>query len=106
MCGISFIYSESKSSEEQQEKVKASLGAMEHRGPDDSGFWQSEGVAIGHRRLSIIDISGSKQPLTGMDGRFVLTYNGEFIIIRNYEQDLKTTGLFRPMVILKCSWQV
>jgi len=55
-------------------------GALAHRGPDDQGCWvDSEiGVGLGHRRLSIVDLSPhGHQPMQSADGRFVLTYNGE-----------------------------
>ncbi len=55
---------------------------LQHRGPDASGFW-SEGVAgFGHRRLSIIDVEGSPQPMISTGGRYVIVFNGEII---NYE---------------------
>ncbi|HEY0164325.1 MAG TPA: hypothetical protein VGB39_03010, partial [Sphingomicrobium sp.] len=51
-----------------------------HRGPDDSGVWidQEAGVGLGHRRLSIVDLSPlGHQPMVSNDGRWVLNYNGE-----------------------------
>lgn len=55
---------------------------LSHRGPDDSGGWVGEDVVLGHRRLSILDLSAAgRQPMAGGSGRFVVTYNGE---IYNY----------------------
>lgn len=54
--------------------------SVTHRGPDDAGFWfdESNGVAIGHRRLAVIDLSvAGHQPMRSADARWVLTYNGE-----------------------------
>ena len=57
------------------------LAAMDtslvHRGPDDSGVFTAPGVAIGNRRLSIIDIAGGHQPFVSDDGRIALVQNGE-----------------------------
>ncbi len=68
-----------------EENVKKMSSAISHRGPDDSGVWLDEGVALAHQRLAIIDISGGKQPMTSASGRWVLVFNGE---IYNF-QDLK-----------------
>jgi len=57
---------------------------MAHRGPDDFGFWQGDGVALLHWRLSVIDLSpAGHQPMVSLDGRFVICYNGE---VYNYQQ--------------------
>lgn len=56
------------------------MDTLQHRGPDDLGVWMDAeaGVALGHRRLSVIDLSDTgKQPMRSACGRFVLTYNGE-----------------------------
>ena len=53
---------------------------LTHRGPDANGVWadEAQGVAFGHRRLSIIDLSSAgAQPMVSASGRYVLTYNGE-----------------------------
>ncbi len=74
-----------------------------HRGPDDAGFYQSElhwqppleprpGVALGHRRLSIIDVAGSHQPLANEDGTIRLIFNGEIYNYRELRRRLEGTG--------------
>ena len=54
--------------------------AIEHRGPDGEGHWIGESIGLGHRRLSIIDLSpAGHQPMISSDHRYVLTYNGEIL---------------------------
>lgn len=66
---------------------RAALASMTHclahRGPDGHGFWLADAVGFAHTRLSIIDLSGSKQPMHSADARWALTFNGE---IFNYRQ--------------------
>jgi asparagine synthase (glutamine-hydrolysing) len=54
-----------------------------HRGPDDHGYFIDRGVGLGHRRLSIIDLSGGKQPIFNEDESIVTVFNGE---IYNYAE--------------------
>ena len=83
MCGI-FGTVNYRISEEQG---MACLNEMIHRGPDGFGIWQEGGVTLGHRRLSILDLSeNGRQPMSYADGRYQITFNGEiynFIEIRN-----------------------
>ncbi|RYE57547.1 MAG: asparagine synthase (glutamine-hydrolyzing), partial [Rhizobiaceae bacterium] len=58
--------------------IERMTSRLEHRGPDDGGVWYEDGIALGHRRLSIVDLSQSgHQPMLSKDGRFVLVFNGE-----------------------------
>ncbi len=54
-----------------------------HRGPDDSGVWADGSIGFGHRRLSIIDVGGSPQPMVSADGRHHITFNGEIFNYRD-----------------------
>jgi len=69
--------------------------AMVHRGPDDSGVWAdaSAGIALSHRRLSILDLSPlGHQPMTSADGRYVLAYNGEVYNFAELRVELEALG--------------
>lgn len=80
MCGIAGVYSSNQSAAESKFIVKNMLKSIEHRGPDASGIVQRDNVALGHNRLSIIDLSHeSNQPFEY--NNLILTYNGE---IYNY----------------------
>jgi asparagine synthase (glutamine-hydrolysing) len=82
MCGIAgYLHAASSlGADEMALRVKRMTDAIAHRGPDDSGVWTDEtaGIGLGHRRLSIIDISPlGHQPMHSADARYVITYNGE-----------------------------
>ncbi len=62
-------------------------GRLSHRGPDDEGVWQEGPVALGHRRLSIIDLSAAgHQPMISVCGRYVMVFNGEVYNFRELRQ--------------------
>jgi asparagine synthase (glutamine-hydrolysing) len=81
MCGITgFIKRSGSAKEVLNQSVQAMAAQLTHRGPDDSGSWADPkaGLALGHRRLSIIDLSAAgHQPMVSASGRFVLAFNGE-----------------------------
>jgi len=78
MCGISGFISEKFSAEQMRSVVQKMNGDLAHRGPDNEGLWQTGSVCLGHRRLSIIDLSPeSNQPFFSGDQRYVIVYNGE-----------------------------
>lgn len=66
--------------------------AMVHRGPDGAGVWTAPGVGLGHRRLSIIDLEGSPQPMHSADGRAVIVFNGEIYNYRELRKELADAG--------------
>jgi asparagine synthase (glutamine-hydrolysing) len=69
---------------------------LAHRGPDDAGLWvdQAAGVALGHRRLAVVDLSPTgSQPMTSRDGRYVVTFNGELYNHRELRGDLLRHGV-------------
>jgi len=81
MCGVNGIISNKKDKQERLLKMNA---AMQHRGPDDDGMYIDEQVALGHRRLMIIDLSSAgHQPMTTPDGRYTIVFNGE---VYNYQE--------------------
>jgi asparagine synthase (glutamine-hydrolysing) len=80
MCGICGVLSRSHSLAIDEETVARMCARLVHRGPDGQGIWSdpAQGVAFGHRRLSIIDLSqAGAQPMSNEDGSVMLTYNGE-----------------------------
>src|SRR5689334_10342391 len=81
MCGIygSFL----KEGASPQEALAAAQKRLRHRGPDETGLFREESLALGHARLSIIDLSTGQQPMQSSDGRYVIVFNGE---IYNFQE--------------------
>lgn len=79
MCGVAgFLISNINSMGQLEEIVTNMVLNIAHRGPDDAGAWAEMGVALGHRRLSVIDLSeAGHQPMESGSGRFVIAFNGE-----------------------------
>jgi asparagine synthase (glutamine-hydrolysing) len=97
MCGIGGLLDVrgSLDSTELVRVARAMVAPLHHRGPDDGGVWASaaHGVALAHRRLSIIDLSpAGHQPMVSADGRWVLTLNGEIYNFRDLRAELETGG--------------
>ena len=66
---------------------------IKHRGPDGEGHWLEGNIGLGHRRLSIIDLSPfGHQPMISEDRRYVLSYNGEIYNFRELRKDLESKG--------------
>jgi asparagine synthase (glutamine-hydrolysing) len=75
--------------------VRSMMHRLSHRGPDDEGLFLDPGVGLGHRRLSIIDLSeAGRQPFTSNDGRHILIFNGEIYNYIELRQELKGTYEF------------
>jgi asparagine synthase (glutamine-hydrolysing) len=81
MCGIAGIFSKSSITDSDKQILKQMADVMMHRGPDGEGFYFDSAIGLAHRRLSIIDLEGGKQPLSNEDGTVWITFNGE---IYNY----------------------
>jgi asparagine synthase (glutamine-hydrolysing) len=75
-----------------EHEIRAMCGAMVHRGPDDEGIYLGDGVAIGMRRLSIIDLSNGHQPVSNEDGSVWIVFNGEIYNYQELRRDLITRG--------------
>jgi asparagine synthase (glutamine-hydrolysing) len=92
MCGICGIVSARRI---DAAVLRAMSGAIAHRGPDDEGQWidREAGVGLGHRRLSIVDLSPlGHQPMESADGRWVLSYNGEIYNHLAIRTELEAAG--------------
>ena len=96
MCGIAGIWDPTADAERLARRTLAATTLLAHRGPDGDGVWTdaAAGLAFGHRRLAIIDLSpGGRQPMAAADGRLVVTYNGEIYNHRALRAELEADGI-------------
>lgn len=91
MCGIAGILS-TDASPPAIDAVAAMLSVLEHRGPDGSGIYRDEQVALGHTRLAIIDLAGGAQPMSNPDETIWVTFNGEIFNHVELRQELTALG--------------
>ena len=96
MCGITgFLCNGSLRKEDSRSVLQHMTDAIRHRGPDADGLWQSADgrVNLGHRRLSILDLSPTgAQPMASPDGRYVLIFNGEIYNFSELRAELEAAG--------------
>ena len=95
MCGFVGFIGPSGLNMTREAAVRRMCDAIRHRGPDDSGIWVDNafGIALGHRRLSIIDLSpAGHQPMLSASGRFVIAFNGEIYNFKTIRDELTQAG--------------
>jgi asparagine synthase (glutamine-hydrolysing) len=93
VCGIAGFAGVPPGAERETEgRVRAMCQAIRHRGPDGEGYFTGEGVALGMRRLSIIDLSGGQQPIASEDGQVQVVFNGEIYNHRTLRDQLTRAG--------------
>ncbi|MBE5806511.1 MAG: asparagine synthase (glutamine-hydrolyzing) [Clostridiales bacterium] len=91
MCGfVGFV--DKLNIEEKQKSIKLMADRIIHRGPDAEGYFTDEDVALGHRRLSIIDLSNGIQPMYNEDKSIVVVFNGEIYNYKDIKKDLENKG--------------
>jgi len=91
VCGLAgFLQTGGGDQARMQAMAQAMADTLSHRGPDDSDAWSEDACALGHRRLSVIDLSPhGRQPMLSHDGRWAIVYNGEFYNYRQLRADLE-----------------
>ena len=93
MCGIAGIgAADPRRTPLEPEALRAMTAAIEHRGPDEDGHLLEPGVALGMRRLSVIDPAGSPQPVASEDGEVSAVFNGEIYNFRELREELRGRG--------------
>jgi asparagine synthase (glutamine-hydrolysing) len=98
MCGICGIMHSDRNNPVDEATVERMNRALEHRGPDDSGSWNGNHVALAMRRLSVIDLFRGRQPIANEDRSVVLVYNGEVYNFQELREKLETHGhVFRTL---------
>ncbi len=89
MCGINGILTKRGKKDENLKNIKKMNKMIVHRGPNAEGVFSSDLVALGHRRLSIIDLEGGNQPIYNEDGKIMIVYNGELYNYKELKEELK-----------------
>src|SRR5258706_16404145 len=94
MCGIAGFIDRSCASEELHERLGRMLGLIAHRGPDGEGRYVNPqyGLALGMRRLSIIDLAGGGQPIWNEDRTIGVVFNGEIYNYAEQQRELEARG--------------
>jgi len=95
MCGLVFLHDARGRAAELERRVQSGNAALHHRGPDEGGDVVVGSAALGSRRLSIIDIAGSHQPMSDAQGRYWLAYNGEIYNYRRLREEFSGRWSFR-----------
>ena len=96
MCGVAGFLFTHQETDDPRDIVLRMAESLRHRGPDDGGSWVDEtaGVALGHRRLSVIDLSADgRQPMISHGRRYVLSYNGEIYNFLELRDELTREGV-------------
>jgi asparagine synthase (glutamine-hydrolysing) len=92
MCGIAGIVYKDRRRTCSASLIKAMCDTMVHRGPDDQGIFLKGNVALGHRRLSIIDLDTGHQPMQSADQNYTIVFNGEIYNYLELKKDLQNSG--------------
>jgi asparagine synthase (glutamine-hydrolysing) len=92
MCGVVGFINAPASQEQQRQWLDSMTATLVHRGPDSQGTWCEAGVALGHRRLSVIDLEGGQQPMLDWRRRAVIVFNGEIYNFQEIRARLERKG--------------
>ncbi|HAT46625.1 MAG TPA: asparagine synthase (glutamine-hydrolyzing), partial [Ktedonobacter sp.] len=92
MCGIAGFIDTQVSLNRAEQLIDTMCKVIRHRGPDDQGVWIGDGVALGMRRLSIIDLSGGNQPIFNEDRSILIVFNGEIYNYLELRKELQECG--------------
>ncbi len=94
MCGIAGAISFRQDSHHEIDRIDKAIQTLNKRGPDSSGIYKDQHVALGHARLSIIDVSeNGKQPFSDETKRYTIIFNGEFYNYQKQRKILETRGV-------------
>ena len=92
MCGIAGIVATDGLREEERARLPRMRDVIAHRGPDEAGAWFDAFAALGHRRLSIVDLASGSQPLGNEDGTVQIVFNGEIYNHADLRPELEAAG--------------
>src|SRR5258706_14501602 len=94
MCGIAGIVSFTEGGNSYLQKIEEATKCIISRGPDGSGIFRHNNIALGHRRLAIIDTSdAASQPMTDASARYTIIFNGEFFNFKEHRAYVESKGI-------------
>lgn len=94
MCGIAGIAAFTEQGNSFLGKIESATNCLALRGPDDGGIYRDQQIALGHRRLSVIDTSkAASQPMHDQTGRYTVIFNGEFFNYEEHRNVLQQAGI-------------
>ena len=92
MCGIAGVYKATIDQSDSPDILKRMLARIQHRGPDESGIFMGQNIALGNVRLSIIDLATGQQPISDAEGIFWIVFNGEVFNYIELKEELEARG--------------
>lgn len=92
MCGIAGFVGRPENYDDAECLIDRMCQVIRHRGPDDQGIWIGDGIALGMRRLAIIDLTGGHQPIGNEDHTILVVFNGEIYNYRHLQAELEQRG--------------
>jgi len=92
MCGLVGIFNPDIEAPAETGRLMAMIAAIRHRGPDGEGVMHKPGIALGHRRLAIVDLDNGAQPMASDDGDVTVVFNGMIYNFRELRAELETQG--------------
>src|SRR3989440_6009442 len=92
MCGIAGFIDIQRNRDSAEQLIDSMCKVIRHRGPDDQGVWVGNGVGLGMRRLSIIDLAGGQQPIFNEDRSILIVFNGEIYNYCELQKELQERG--------------
>src|SRR5947209_10852054 len=92
MCGITGFIDIQRSHDSAEQLIDHMCKIIRHRGPDEQGVWTGDGIALGMRRLAIIDLASGQQPIFNEDQSILIVFNGEIYNYRHLQKELRERG--------------
>jgi asparagine synthase (glutamine-hydrolysing) len=92
MCGVAGLFDFEQARPVDRALLDRMTDIVLHRGPDERGVYLDPGLGLGHRRLSIIDLSSGQQPMVSIDGQVIVSYNGEIYNFMDVRRELEDYG--------------
>ena len=92
MCGIYGQFNFNNDKPIDKKIIREKTNSIQHRGPDDEGYYYTDSLALGFRRLSIIDLEGGHQPMSSVDGKIWVIFNGEIYNFPELKKELESYG--------------